>query len=47
MESSFPLKIEEFFKIFNPQTSKEDIHTSLELFDVKKLLGRNIHSLSG
>ena len=47
MESSFPLKIEEFFKIFNPQVSKEDIHTSLELFDVKKLLGRNIHSLSG
>lgn len=47
MESSFPLKVEEFFNIFNKSISKKDISESLELFDSLKLLGRNIHSLSG
>lgn len=47
MEESFPVKVEEFFKIFNTGVSKNSIIEALKLFDVLKLSGRNIHSLSG
>jgi len=38
LENSFPLKVEEFLKIFNEKISDTDISKALKIFDAKKLL---------
>jgi len=47
LDTTFPLLVEEFFKIFNSQVSEDLITKYSELFDISKLRNRNIHDLSG
>ena len=47
MEKSFPLQVNEFFKIFNTHVSDDDIKNLIDLFHTHNLLHRNIHELSG
>jgi len=46
MDQSFPLKVQEFFRIFNANISKEDIKNNIALFHAEHLLEKNIHVLS-
>lgn len=47
LEKSFPLSVQEFYTIFNDTFSLERLEELLSLFDIQKLLLRNIHELSG
>ena len=47
LEKSFPVLVEEFFHIFNSGIPDSTITKYLQLFDIKELKKRNIHSLSG
>lgn len=45
LDKSFPLRVKEFFKIFNTMTDQK-IDQICQLFDITNLLDRNIHVLS-
>lgn len=47
MENDFPLQVHEFIKIFNEGISQDKIEKYFSMFQINKLLKRNIHSLSG
>ena len=47
LEKSFPLTVEEFFYIFNDKLSDNNVSKLVQLFCIKKLIQRNIHTLSG
>jgi len=46
LEDSFPLKVVEFFQIFNDKIQERDISEAVKLFDATKFLSQNIHTLS-
>jgi len=47
LEKSFPVLVEEFFRIFNANILDTTLEKYLKLFHIKKLRKRNIHTLSG
>ena len=46
LEKSFPILVQEFFKIFNSRISDKTIRKYLKMFDIEKLMNRSIHNLS-
>ena len=47
LDTTFPLRVEEFFHIFHDTISEKTIQKTLKLFHIEKLQKQNIHSLSG
>lgn len=47
LDSSFPLKVEEFFHIFHDTLSQKILQKYISLFDIEDLRNKNIHWLSG
>ena len=47
LEKSFPLKVWEFFHIFNDNFSEDELETLIQSFQIERLSHRNIHTLSG
>lgn len=47
LENSFPLKVEEFFHIFNDNIDSTDIQQAMKMFHITSLLPQSIHTLSG
>lgn len=47
LEKSFPLKVQEFFHIFNEDISPTEIQKMITTFQGQHLMNRNIHTLSG
>jgi zinc transport system ATP-binding protein len=47
LEKGFPLKVQEFFHIFNGNTSPKEVSDMVTTFQAEHLIDRNIHTLSG